>query len=62
MSGEEVFDIDVDDKTDDLVECLDLCMLEVFQWMDQSSPETLSQMFLTYQGVILPTHGTRFVF
>lgn len=59
---EDVFDIDMDDKTDDLIECLDLCMLEVFQWMDQSDPETLSQLFLTYQGIILPTHGIRLLF
>lgn len=50
----------MEDKTDELIESLDLCMTEVFQWMDQNGPEILDLLFSVFQRVILPTYGTRY--
>lgn len=52
-------DVDAENDSEHLTESLDLCMLELFQWLQQEGSKVLDILFRVYEKTILPTHGTR---
>ncbi|XP_049867067.1 RNA polymerase I-specific transcription initiation factor RRN3 [Pectinophora gossypiella] len=55
-----MFEMDVE-ETDEVMETLDYCMMEMLKWLEDERNPVLEIMCRVFERIVLPTHGIRHV-